>query len=390
MTQQTIRAAGGIVYREVAPRAGNPWGVEVCAVHRTKYGDLSFPKGKLEASETPMHAAVREIGEETGLSVALEATLPSVRYDLAYEGKPQSSGLKERGITKAVDYWVARQIGPAARDARAHPFGPIYHADEGEISDVVWLTPAQARAQLTRPNDRELLGVFLARMGAGGVGGAIGALGAENALSAGGARKDTHGAGAGSAFGAPGRSPAPFPGTAMTTTFLVIRHGKAESRKTWHAGEATRPLTPMGAATAYALTREMACFAPEDLYSSPWKRCADTIGMYAMQSGQEVTMAGALTEDAFAADPGASWDAMRSLMARCAQGRRPAAVCMHRPVIGGMIPQWRALCLAPEVAALLPSENPYMSTGTALALSLVWAEGAPRIAGVQKVSPLVY
>jgi 8-oxo-dGTP diphosphatase len=70
-----VRAAGGLVHRV---RSGEPDGVlEVLLVHRPKYDDWTFPKGKLDPGETFEDAAVREVEEEAGLSCTLGAELPS-------------------------------------------------------------------------------------------------------------------------------------------------------------------------------------------------------------------------------------------------------------------------------------------------------------------------
>ena len=61
--RRIVEAAGGILYRT---REGAPDGdIEVCVVHRPKYDDWSWPKGKLELNESHRHAAVREIGAST-------------------------------------------------------------------------------------------------------------------------------------------------------------------------------------------------------------------------------------------------------------------------------------------------------------------------------------
>ena len=65
----TVRAAGGVPVRET------PVGVEVLLVHRPRYGDWTFPKGKRERGETDEECAVREVREETGLVCALGAVL---------------------------------------------------------------------------------------------------------------------------------------------------------------------------------------------------------------------------------------------------------------------------------------------------------------------------
>ena len=55
-------------------------GVEIAVVHRPRYDDWSFPKGKLEPGETMPFAAVREVQEETGLRARLGPWLGDVRY----------------------------------------------------------------------------------------------------------------------------------------------------------------------------------------------------------------------------------------------------------------------------------------------------------------------
>ena len=68
-----VRAAGAVLWR---PAGG---GSQVALVHRPKYDDWSFPKGKLDPGEHVLLAAVREVAEETGLRVTLGRRLPPVR-----------------------------------------------------------------------------------------------------------------------------------------------------------------------------------------------------------------------------------------------------------------------------------------------------------------------
>ena len=62
-----VRAAGAVIWRP----AGR--GAQVALVHRPKYDDWSFPKGKLEPGEHVLLAATREVAEETGLQVDARA-----------------------------------------------------------------------------------------------------------------------------------------------------------------------------------------------------------------------------------------------------------------------------------------------------------------------------
>ncbi|HEX7526450.1 MAG TPA: NUDIX domain-containing protein, partial [Gaiellaceae bacterium] len=65
-----VRAAGGIVVRDGS----------VLLVHRPKYDDWSFPKGKLEEDETWQAGAVREVEEETGLRCEAGELVGTTRY----------------------------------------------------------------------------------------------------------------------------------------------------------------------------------------------------------------------------------------------------------------------------------------------------------------------
>jgi 8-oxo-(d)GTP phosphatase len=129
---EEMRAAGAVVWRP----AGS--GARVALVHRPKYDDWSFPKGKLNPGEHPMLAAVREIAEETALQVILGRRLPSVRY-----AAPDTP--------KRVDYWVATVA------ASLSPFEP-----GSEIDEMAWVTAKGAAARLSYERDVETLGEFRA------------------------------------------------------------------------------------------------------------------------------------------------------------------------------------------------------------------------------------
>ncbi|MBT9253898.1 MAG: NUDIX domain-containing protein, partial [Brockia lithotrophica] len=61
-------SAGGIVYRRGAR------GPEILVIE-DRFGRIAYPKGHLEAGETPEQAALREVEEETGIRGTIEGYL---------------------------------------------------------------------------------------------------------------------------------------------------------------------------------------------------------------------------------------------------------------------------------------------------------------------------
>ena len=123
-----IRAAGGIIVREIEGR------LKVMLVHRPKYDDWSFPKGKADPEESDEECALREVEEETGLACELGSALPAVTY-------------LSKGRPKRVRYWLMR------------PQGGEFSADD-EVDEVAWVSLSEARKQLTYDHDRALLDVL--------------------------------------------------------------------------------------------------------------------------------------------------------------------------------------------------------------------------------------
>nr|WP_239521876.1 NUDIX hydrolase [Geodermatophilus sabuli] len=119
-------AAGGALWR---PADGG--GIETAVVHRPRYDDWSLPKGKLDAGEHALTAAVREVAEETGLTAI--AGRRSVRSEYAV-----GDG------TKRVDYWLMRVVG-----------GEFVPNDE--VDQLRWLPLEDAAAVVSHEADRAVL-----------------------------------------------------------------------------------------------------------------------------------------------------------------------------------------------------------------------------------------
>ena len=126
MAPKDVLAAGVVVFRP---------GRQVVLVHRPRYDDWSFPKGKLDPGEHPTAAAVREVAEETGLHVRLGPALGSQRY-------PNGARMK------TVSYWTGRVVGDDDVSG---------YAVNDEIDEVAWFGRDEAFEQLTYPHDRDTL-----------------------------------------------------------------------------------------------------------------------------------------------------------------------------------------------------------------------------------------
>ncbi|WP_405992393.1 NUDIX hydrolase [Streptomyces sp. NBC_00986] len=131
----TVQAAGCVLWRR--PSAG---ALELALVHRPKWDDWSWPKGKLKRGETFEEAARREVLEETGHACRLGTRLPSAQY-LDHHGRP-----------KEVRYWAAEATGGA--------FAP-----NDEVDVLLWLTPDEAHQRLSYERDRDLISLALMAVG---------------------------------------------------------------------------------------------------------------------------------------------------------------------------------------------------------------------------------
>ncbi len=79
-------SAGGVVFRLVRDSDGSAHPVYLLI--RDSYRNWGFPKGHLEDGEGPECAAVREVGEETGLCVvAVEGVIDTIDWYFRFRGR---------------------------------------------------------------------------------------------------------------------------------------------------------------------------------------------------------------------------------------------------------------------------------------------------------------
>jgi 8-oxo-dGTP pyrophosphatase MutT (NUDIX family) len=125
---KVIEAAGGIVERNT------PGGPLIAVIYRERYGgEWGLPKGKREAGESWQQTALREVGEEIGLSPVITGVAGATAY-LA------------DGIPKLVLYWRMR----------ADPDVPSFTPNEEAIL-LQWMTPESAIKRLTHPEEVHLV-----------------------------------------------------------------------------------------------------------------------------------------------------------------------------------------------------------------------------------------
>jgi 8-oxo-(d)GTP phosphatase len=284
-----IPAAGALLWRP------GEQGPEVVLVHRPRYDDWSFPKGKCLPGEHVLITAVREVAEETEIEIILGRKLRTVRY--LSDGRP-----------KQVNYWAARPAARAAggadEPAEAAPFTP-----NEEVDELAWLPLTAAGDRLTYQHDTEVLAEFAS---------------------------------------------AP----AATRAIVLVRHASARNKKAWqnagHPDDLSRPLTPLGQVQAKLLGQILSCFGPARVISSPAERCLATVEPYAAMTGGVVEPAPALApppDDQVLeeADPNVV-AAARELVTALVTAGEPVVICAHRENLPAVL-RWICESLGAPVPA---------------------------------------
>ncbi len=304
-----IFAAGAVCWREVGKD------LMVAIIHRGRYQDWSFPKGKVDSGETLAEAAVREIKEETGLKVKLGVPLSTVSYPI------------DKGKTKVVHYWATKVSDKALANSKFKP-------DE-EVSEVVWVKADQAFAKLSYKHDRELL---------------------QEVIDL---RKN---------------------GMLKTKPLIIIRHAHATPRSDYVGEDGKRPLLPEGKKQAKELVRLLSAYGPKRVFTSPWRRCKDTIAPYAKAHRYKIIDRGELSEMGNAKGPARTAKVAKNL---CADARS-SILCTHRPTLP-TITQVLASYAEPKLAKLI-LEAKALKPGDFIVLHLTTAGKKPRLVAVESQS----
>ena len=345
-----VLAAGALVWRLKNDK------LQVLVVHRPRYDDWSFPKGKAEPGESMVLTAIREVAEETGRQIVLGRYLGKARRRLV-------SGRKKRTL-----YWAA-QVLPEAGPGEGLR-AAVKPASKHEIDKVRWWKAEKAARKLTHADDKRLLARLVDWYESGQL---------------------------------------------QVRSLVLVRHAKAVSRATWGYGinsELTRPLVMgRGQAQARDVADLLSAYGVGELVSSPWKRCVDTLAPYAHGCGLDLRSDEAFTEVSALTTPEVMQASFRDLLERGSaltglpgrgpagppepeavgpQGREPElalvgqagpgaagqlepsyplALCVHRPCLPLLFETLREY-MGPELATKLPDSDPWLRPGQAVVVHL--------------------
>lgn len=309
--QRLVRSAGALVWRFTDPARVavpgepiDPADIEVLMVHRPRYHDWSWPKGKTENGESLVAAAVREVEEETGQIITLGAPLTTQRYRLG------------GGQTKEVHYWVGTPVPPGHASERLR--APVARAPRTEIDQTAWTSPERAADMLTRRGDRRLLADIVARAREGrlvtttllvlrpgqGVTPRLDEAGDPHASASPSASSGSSGSSASSggpavpaAAAAPAK-PRPAPTPAMVASAAARRAARVEqasAKKIESAPEIVDPpLSRFGVRQAFDLIDLLSSFGVARAFASPAARSRQSLIPWASMGGGSVTLVEAL------------------------------------------------------------------------------------------------
>lgn len=396
--QRLVRSAGALVWRftdrsrvAVPGEPIDPEDIEVLMVHRPRYHDWSWPKGKTENGESLVSAAVREVEEETGQIVTLGAPLTTQRYRLG------------GGQTKEVHYWVGTPVptGHASERLRA----PVARAPRTEIDQTAWTSPERAADMLTRRGDRRLLADIVARAREGrlvtttllvlhpgqGEPPHLDEAGDAHASASPSASSGSSVSSGGSAVPGAAAAPAqprPAPTPAMVASAAARRAAQVEKASAKKAEAAREPVDPplsrFGVRQAFDLIDLLSSFGVARAFASPAARARQSLTPWASMGGGSVTLVDSLDLTATGSDASIDAEArlgrVRAFAAeRLREHASPTVLSVAGTARDAIIEEIRAYASAPVAG----SEAPCLRHGQVLVAHVEHGPDGPVVAALE-------
>ena len=210
---------------------------------------------------------------ETALQCAFRELIEETGIKANFTQQLGSVDYEENGQSKRVIFWAAH----CALDASN------FIANE-EVDQLRWLTLEDALEEATYPTDLEIILKF----------------------------KDK-----------PKRS----------DTLIILRHTKALERGDWDEPDSQRTLDEVGFDQAQLLIKHLEPFAIDEVYTSDFTRCVQTVTPIAHARGLSITAVPSLNEETFHEDPARAVSFANALK----QDEKNILICSHNPVIPTML-----------------------------------------------------
>ena len=180
---------------------------------------------------------------ETALQCAHRELIEETGIKASFTRQLGNVEYEESGQRKRVIFWSAQ----CALDAST--FIP-----NEEVDVLKWLAPDQALAKASHDSDRQMIESFLSQ-------------------------------------------------TPHTDTLIILRHTKALERGDWDEVDSERTLDEVGFDQAQLLIKHLEPFAIEEVYTSDYVRCVQTVTPLAHSRGLTISQVPSLNEETFEEDP---------------------------------------------------------------------------------------
>ena len=216
-------------------------------------------------------------GKIEGHESAIACALREVREETGITGRftrqLKTVEYEENGQNKRVKFWAAQCALSQSE------FVP-----NEEVDQLRWLSGPKALALATYPTDKEVIQDFL-------------------------------------------------DGDQHTDTLIILRHTKALERGDWDDDDSLRTLSDVGLEQAEFLIEHLRAFSIDEIYTSNYTRCVQTITPLANARSMNITEVPNLNEEVFESDPERSISFANALK----QDEKNILICSHNPVIPTML-----------------------------------------------------